>query len=426
MKHNRLLALFTAVLLFVAPMAHASDHIAYFHQPEGAERYALAEMGNAEVPEGLEVLYELFSEGNPEATVYVFRMPNGRALLSISCLEVNETLSAQELYEQQALLGKSLLDDMGGMMMVAPQFECKEIYGFEGITAPYVLYTPGEPEEQMQLEGQVTAFFRGNDLIEVWSCYPGMANYLFDQEATELLKSDLKSLAEFEASLDFSLPEEADEGIPEAFANFLQEKDDDDPAPVETQQMPRMTVTADDGTFRMDVPLDTVIVHSGSDENTVARARALFADVKGGEECFDLWYQDVQSLNCWLLISREHEVAAQVYVNEAGSFKGMTAEDMLMLEQPVLEMMQQQYDSAELSDDSGVGEIAGMEHSMMTYTLDKGDMHLLAFVMAAVDEENLYEIDIYSIINENTDPQAMIETVTMMIESLEYLPDMGV
>ena len=423
MKHNRLLALITAALLFLAPMAHATDHIAYFHQAEGIERYALSEMAGAEVPEGLEVLYGLFSEGNPEATVYVFRMPNGQALLSISCMEMNETMTAQELYEQRELLGKSLMDDMDGMMAVAPRFESTQKYGFECIAAPYTLYTPGEPEEQLQLEGRVAVFFRGNDLIEVWTGYPGLANYLFDQEATGLLQSDLKALEEFEASLDFSLPQEADDPIPDAFASFLQDKDE--PAAVE-EQVPHMTVTADDGSFRMDVPLDTMIVHAGSDENTVARARALFADVKGGEECFDLWYQDVQSLNCWLLISREHRVAAQVYVNEVGSFKGMTAEDMLMLEQPVLEMMQQQYDHAEVSDESCVTEIAGKEHSMMTYSLDKGDMHLLTFVMAAVDEVNLYEMDVYAVIDEATDTEALIETVTMMLETLEYLPELGV
>ena len=134
----------------------------------------------------------------------------------------------------------------------------------------------------------------------------------------------------------------------------------------------------------------------------------------------------MQSLNCWLLISREQRVAAQVYVNEADSFKGMTAEDMLQLEQPVLEMMQQQYDHAELSDESCVAEIAGKEHSMMTYSLDKGDMHLLTFVMAAVDEVNLYEMDVYAVIDEATDTEALIETVTMMLETLEYLPELGV
>ena len=424
MKHHRFLALMIAFLLLAAPMAQATEHIAYYHLPEGGERYALRDMAQAPVPEGLEDLYALFATGNPEATVYVFRMPEGHALMSISCLETAEEGSTEALYQQRDVLAQGLKEAYGDMMAVAPAFTLEEMYGQQVMTAPYTLYVPAAIENGYQVEGRVTVFYRGTDLLEVWTAYPGMANFLFDEEATNLLKGELAALAEFEASLDFSLPQEADEGIPEAFANFLQEKDE--PAPVEDQQAPHITVTADDGTFRMDVPLDTVIIHAGSDENAVARARALFADVKGGEECFDLWYQDVQDLNCWLLISREQQVAAQVYVNEAGSFKGMTAEDMLMLEQPVLEMMQQQYDSAELSEDSGVGEIAGMDHSMMTYTLEKGDMHLLTFVMAAVDEENLYEIDIYSIINDATDPDAMIETVTMMIESLEYLPDMGV
>ena len=359
-------------------------------------------LANASIPFAIGIVENAFHQTHTIAAI-----PN-------ECVEKEEP--------ELLLLAKSLMDSMDGMMAVAPTFELKEMYGQQAITAPVVLYTPGEPEAQLQLEGQVTAFYRGEDLIEVWTCYPGMANYLFDQEATDALSGDLEALEAFEASLDFSLPQEEDDGIPDAFVNFLQDKEE----PETQQQSPHMTITADDGTFRMDVPVDTTVIHAGSDEDAVARARTLFADVEGGEECFDLWYQDVQSLNCWLLISREQRVAAQVYVNEAGSFKGMTAEDMLQLEQPVLEMMQQQYDHAELSDESCVAEIAGKEHSMMTYSLDKSDMHLLTFVMAAVDEVNLYELDVYAIIDEKTDTDAVIETVTMMIESLEYLPELGV
>lgn len=423
MKHNRLLALLTAALLLFAPVAQATSHIAYFHQPEGGEMYTLSEMPNAAVPEGLEELYALFSQGNPEATVYVFRMPGGQALLSISCLETGAEGSTEALYEQREALAQGLMDSLGGMMTVPPTFELTDVYGQQAITAPVTLYIPEVISTQLQVEGRVTAFYRGEDLIEVWAAYPGKVNYLFDQEATAALDSDLTALSEFEATLDFSLPEEE---AANSLQDFLNGLTGDDQTIAEPEELPRMTVTADDGAFRMDVPLDTMILHAGSDANTVARARALFADIKGGEECFDHWYEEVSSLDSWLLLSREYGVVAQVYVNDAGSFAGLTAQEMLFLEQPVLEMMKEQYDRAEVADESAIVELDGKEHTWFTYDLYKGDMDLLTFVLAAADDTTLYELDIYAVINENSDEDALIEVINMMMNTLDYLPEMGV
>lgn len=418
-----MLALFIAVLMMLAPMAQATNHIAYFHKPEGAEMYAIDELGNAVVPDGLQALYDLFAQGNPEATVYIFRMPGGQALLSISCLETDAEGSTEALYEQRDALAQGLMKSLDGMMLTAPAFELGEMYGQQAITAPVTLYVPLTEESQIQVEGQITAFYRGSDLMEVWTAYPGKVNYLFDEEATAALQSDLDALAAFESTIDFTLPEE-EEGGAEALLDFLQEEDT--PTIAQPETLPHMTVTAEDGSFRMDVPLDTMVIHAGSDENTVARARALFADIKGGEECFDLWYEELEALNSWLLLSREYGVVAQVYVNDAGSFLGMSAQDMLMMEQPVLEMMKQQYDRASVADESSVVELDGMEHAWLSYDLNKGDMSLLTFVLAAVDEINLYELDIYAVVNEKTDEDALIDVIMMMMNSLDYLPEVGV
>ena len=435
MKHNRLLALLTVLMLLCMPMAQATSHIAYFHQAEGVERCTINEVSSLTVPEGLEELYALFAEGNPAASVYVFRMPEGMALMSISCTEMDVAGSTQALLEQRDALATGLQASFGQQMPAVPQFELAQVYGQEALTAPYTLYIPSAPETQLQVEGQVTIFYRGVDLIEVWTAYPGKVNYLFDQDASALLDSDLAYLEELEASLDFSVPEEDTTEEPEptdslsSVLDLLNENDDQSLAnhsAAQPAQTPYMTVTADDGDFRMDVPLDTVVVHPGSDENTVARARTLFADIEGGEACFDLWYQEVQDSNGWLLISREYGVAAQVYVNDVESFAGMTAEDLLQLEQPVLSMMQDQYDKASIADESCLAEIDGMEHAWLSYDVYKGDMNLLTFVLAAADDVNLYEIDIYALITMDTDEDALIEIITMMLETLDYLPQMDV
>lgn len=411
MKHNRLLALFIAVLLMLAPMAQATSHIAYFHQPDGVERYALEEMSNAAVPQGLEEMYTLFAMGNPEATVYVFRMPEGQALLSISCLETGAEGSTEALAEQKERIAEGLAAQLEGVLAAVPELTLEEIYGQQALVTQMSLHA-GE----MVLDAKAAVFYRGADLIEVWTVVPNQSQYLFDEAAAAQLKSDLACLAEMEASLDFVLPEETASNIVDALQDGSGEQ----------EERPRMTVTADDGTFRMDVPLDTVVLHNASDENTVARTRALFADVEGGQDCFDLWLEEIREVKGWLLISRETGVAAQVYVNPAESFAGMTAEQLCMLEQPVLEMMKQDYDSAAVADESSVAELDGLEHAWLSYSLDKGDMHLLTFVLAAADQDYLYEIDIYVGLDESSDDDTLTEIVLMMLESLDYLPEVGV
>ena len=67
-----------------------------------------------------------------------------------------------------------------------------------------------------------------------------------------------------------------------------------------------------------------------------------------------------------------------------------------------------------------------MEHAWLSYDVYKGDMNLLTFVLAAADDVNLYEIDIYALITMDTDEDALIEIITMMLETLDYLPQMDV
>lgn len=422
MKCNRLLALLTAALLLFAPVAQATSHIAYFHQPEGSEMYALDEMSAAVAPEGLEDLYALFSQGNSEATVYVFRMPNGRALLSISCTEMAQPGTTDALYGQREALSAGLQSSLADVLAASPVFELEELYGQQALVTRMSLQL-----QSGTVDAQAAVFYRGSDLMEVWTACPSASRYLFDRTAAQELKSDLTELAALEDSLDFSLPEQ--EAAPEAqeapFAAVLDIiNDKQDESIVQPDETPYMTVTADDGLFSMKVPLDTVLIHEGSDEATIARGRKLFADIHGGEECFDLWLKDIQDVSGWLLLSREYGVVAQVFVSEAGYFAGVSAEEMKALEQPVLELMQESYDKANVADEATTVEIDGKEHAWFTYDLYKGDMNMLTFVLAAADDDCLYELDVYALINEASDQDALVEIITMMLESLDYLPQM--
>lgn len=461
MKHTRIVALLTAILLMMlscATAAAATNHVVYYSPVEGMKVCTLEEAGDLVVPAGLEEMYALFAEGNEKASVYVFRMPSGQALLSVSCLETGAEGSTEELYAKKDALAAGLTAAFADSLPLAPEFEMKEMYGQQAVTAEMTLYPS---EESAQLEARVTLFYRGEDLIEVWTMHPGAISYLFSGQGMEDLKADLAALEELEASLDFSIPEDEPAGaglIVDDPAGLI----DDDPAQtaepaadkpasaldllnsalgittaepeptatpepaVDPAELPRMTITADDGSFRIEAPLDTMVIHQGSDENTVARARMLFADVTGGGETFDIWYQDVTEEGCWLLISREYGIAAQIFVSEAGNFAGATAEDLCTLEEPILQLMQERYEEAEVADEATTCELDGKEHAWLTYALREGDMELLTYVLAAADQDWLYEMDLYLYITEDTDVDAISSMTIRMMESLDYLPDMGV
>lgn len=462
MKHTRIFALLTAILLLMlscATAAAATNHVVYYSPVEGMKVCTLEEAEDLVVPAALGEMYALFAEGNEKASVYVFQMPSGQALLSVSCLETGAEGSTEELYAKKDALAAGLTAAFADSLPLAPEFEMKEMYGFEAVTAEMTLYPS---EESAQLEARVTLFYRGEDLIEVWTMHPGAISYLFSGQGMEDLKADLAALEQLEASLDFSIPEDepTDAGlIDDEPAGLI----DDEPAQtadpaaadkpasaldllnsalgittsepeptatpepaVDPAELPRMTITADDGSFRIEAPLDTMVIHQGSDENTVARARMLFADVTGGGETFDTWYQDVKEEGCWLLISREYQIAAQIFVSEAGNFAGATAAQLCTLEEPILQLMQERYEEAEVADEATTCELDGKEHAWLTYTLKEGDMELLTYVLAAADQDWLYEMDLYLYITEDIDVDTISSMTIRMMETLDYLPDMGV
>ena len=450
MKHTRIFALLTAILLLALPCATAAtNHVVYYSPVEGMKVCTLEEAGDLVVPAGLEEMYALFAEGNEKASVYVFQMPSGQALLSVSCLETGAEGSTEELYAKKDALAAGLTAAFADSLPLAPEFEMKEMYGFEAVTAEMTLYPS---EESAQLEARVTLFYRGEDLIEVWTMHPGAISYLFSGQGMEDLKADLAALEQLEASLDFSLPEDEPAGLidddpaqtadpaaadkPASALDLLNSAlgiTTAEPEPAVTPEpaadpaeLPRMTITADDGSFRIEAPLDTMVIHQGSDENTVARARMLFADVTGGGETFDIWYQDVKEEGCWLLISREYQIAAQIFVSEAGNFAGATAAQLCTLEEPILQLMQERYEEAEVADEATTCELDGKEHAWLTYALKEGDMELLTYVLAAADQNWLYEMDLYLYITEDTDVDAISSMTIRMMETLDYLPDMGV
>ena len=97
------LALLLTALLAMAPAALAEEEaesgFGTFLQPEGVELCAVEEAAGLAAPDGLEDMYTLMQRCNPFASAYVFRMPEGRALMSVACTTTGSPKTALELLE---------------------------------------------------------------------------------------------------------------------------------------------------------------------------------------------------------------------------------------------------------------------------------------------------------------------------------------
>lgn len=443
MKRTRLLALVMAVLFAWLPCAHAqSNHLAYFDEIENMNVVMLEEADRLTAPKELEGMYALFAQGNPDATVYLFQMPNGRAMLSLSCLETAGG-DVEPLLEQADELSLRLTEDLGDALLQAPQFELAQRFDHTALTLDTLLSVP-DGESTRMLEGHAIVFYRGSDLIELWAVYPKESGYLFDQDARSELKADVAALKQLVESLDFSLEEEGAQGdeqsslsttdldsmvaaevnesVQEESTQLVTEVLLEGEAKEDDWAVPHRLVMAEDGTFFIMAPADVVVLGPSSTVAEVDAIRQQLAAYEGGEKVFDLWYKDVTDENSYLLISMEQMVAAQVFVSDAGYFAGLPAEGFLELEQPILEMMQEQYDDAKVCDDPIIADVDGLRHGWMTYALNMGELNLLTYVLAAADEDHLYEIDVYAMLFPDTDAEAVTETVLMLLETLDYLP----
>ena len=122
---KRWFALLLAGLLMVAPavLAEEEDGAGFgtFFQPEGVELCEVEDAGSLSVPDGLSGLYALMQDCNPFASAYVFRMPKGRALMSVACTTIGNPRTALELLESWPQILNALQGE-GKSVMIEPTY----------------------------------------------------------------------------------------------------------------------------------------------------------------------------------------------------------------------------------------------------------------------------------------------------------------
>ena len=385
--------LFLLVLMLVLPCACAEESMFSYVPQKGVEFHMLGDGKQFEAPEGLEALYQLFSYGDSSASVCVFRMPNGRALASVSCIPLSQSLTTEELYASGDEIARRFALSMGDGLAAAPVFRMEELWEQQVMAADVMLLG----DNNMPLTARAVLFCRGNELVEVWWAHPGKLAYAFDPAAEKELKADLKTL---QALVDSFLFDTAD-----------------------PLAVPHMNIAADNGLFSISAPLDTIVINPGTDESTIARARSRFAELAGGGECFDIWHLDVTETNRWLLLSPEYGLAAQVAVCTDEQFDGMTVDDFTDRDAGLLTaQLMNQYDSAAVGAEPEKIMLDGMEHLWYTYELDNAGMELLCYVFRTAEDGTLYELDIFLATNTGKDADEMSEAVLMMMDTIDYLP----
>ena len=202
---KRWFALLLAGLLMVAPavLAEEEDGAGFgtFFQPEGVELCEIQDAASLSVPDGLSGLYALMQECNPFASAYVFRMPKGRALMSVACTTIGNPKTALELLESWPQILNALQGE-GKSVTIEPTYPRVEAqYDRQTLHVQAVLETADGSSLRVRLDG--VAFYQGNDLSERWQAWPEATTYQLMPLALQELRDDLATLKELTDSFQF-------------------------------------------------------------------------------------------------------------------------------------------------------------------------------------------------------------------------------
>lgn len=191
-------------LISLLGMAEEDDIIVSYAEPEGISVLTLDEASSFIAPSGLEPMYELMLDADSTLDVYLFRMKNGRALMSVSCMDVEKQGTAEELL--------ALWPDIaGGISLSVPYVNNNEacadietLFGFEALCIQTDIAVTDQAGQALALNARGIAFYRSTELMEVWMVTPATTTYLYDDEAAAELQSDVYDLNLLFESLSFS------------------------------------------------------------------------------------------------------------------------------------------------------------------------------------------------------------------------------
>lgn len=273
------LVLLLAVLLLLpitAAFALDDDQLLSFYLPEGVQYTTLYESDFVS-PKGLEGMYELMHDANGLSTIYLFRPANGRALTSVSSTPLYDHLTAEQLLETWPLISAYIAPSVQYINQDAACASVIQRFGFDTLQIDTDLAV-GQ-EDIVMLTAQCNAFFRGDELLEIWTVFPSDTTYLYDETAAAELESDLIEIDALVNGFSFGASAQSEltvlgeaGGVPVNYAS------------------PTLPYT-------LDVPAGSYVLTPFTSQDDVTALRWEFTAAYGtaGTRIFDRWYADMLS-----------------------------------------------------------------------------------------------------------------------------------
>ncbi|MDD3334484.1 MAG: hypothetical protein PHI98_03095 [Eubacteriales bacterium] len=195
------MAALLVLLLSFSGWAAAEDAILTFTQPANVEICMPMDLRYFPAPDGLQPMYTVMGNANSSSSVYLFIMPNGRVLLSVSSTLTGENGSAQTLLDAWPQIAASLASETGGIEVDAPLITAENCYGFDGVRIRTPMTLGGDAPLTLSALGE--AFYRENALMELWTVQPDSSLYSEDSQEARELTEDLEVLAQLKDSFSW-------------------------------------------------------------------------------------------------------------------------------------------------------------------------------------------------------------------------------
>ena len=391
---KRFLALFLALWMMVGlAAAEGTTPIAAYVLPYGAEAQFLWNTGAWEIPAGLEAMYELMWNANMEHDVYLTRMANGRALVSISCMPAKNLHTPEELLALWPQIALSIAREGAAVDADESCASVAQRYGHEGLQ---IQTTITLNDGQLPLQAEGFAFLRGSELLEIWAVAPAEGVYAPDDPAAAEWEADRDDMNAFLASMEF-----------------------DDLEPLQIEAVP---YADPDGRFTMAIPAGSTVLtpYSAQQELDAAREAYINAHEPGAEKLFDEYLRDLTQQQVTVIITADQQSVIEIYAQRQADFQNATVDQLAALAQPIAQSLQERFDVVMLLADNERATLAGHEHAWLGYWLRSGESDVQLDALAVViDGDWLYEVDLFT---HNGDQNARMLQMTLLTQTMQYTP----
>ena len=393
---KRLLALLAALIMMLGcAQAAATTPIASYKLPRGAQAVHLWDSGAWEIPAGLEGMYTLMQTAEMYGDVYLVRMPNGRALVSVSVMKPDQHYTARELLALWPQIAQNIAKEGVGVDASESCAAVENLYGFDALHIQTTI-TLGEWGSGMLLNAEGVAFPRGDELLEVWAVIPDASAYAEDDPAAAELAADAEAMDAFMQSLSFT--------------------------DLDAMSVEGVTYMDPEGRFGLMIPTGSTVLTAQSSQEEIVKAREGYLAVHeaGAETFFDEYINDMITQNVTVIFAENYHVVAEIFASQEEDFRDVTDDQLAALAQPIQQNLAEKFDVVLPLNVDDRAVISGCRHAWLNYWMRSGESDVQLDILAAVlDDAWLYEVDLYT---HNGNQEQRMLWHSFITQTLRYTP----